>query len=71
MGPEPQTPVKKIHPISVSNPVVFQMYALSIFAQAIGDQQRAFRELALAADAAPEDPYLARCWARARKEKER
>jgi hypothetical protein len=62
--------LKKSHPVAVYNPVVFQAYALSIFAQTIGDQHRAFRELALAADAAPRDPYLARCWARAQKKKE-
>jgi hypothetical protein len=47
----------------------FERYALAQFALVMGDSQRALRELGLAADAAPADPFLQRLWRQAKASK--
>jgi hypothetical protein len=44
----------------------FERYALAQYALVVGDSVRALRELGLAADAAPGDPFLQRKWRRAK-----
>ncbi len=55
-------PVKQVHPITVFEPSPFARLARARLADRLGDKKRALRELGLAADEAPNDPYLRSLW---------
>ena len=54
--------LKQVHPVTVFEVSPFARLARARLAQRLGDKQRALRELGLAADEAPNDPYLRALW---------
>lgn len=68
VAPKPKAPQAEpaVHPASVVKVMPFERYALAQYALVVGDSVRALRELGLAADAAPGDPFLQRKWRRAK-----
>ena len=68
----PRPVVNKPEPPSVVSVAPFVHFACSVCAIGLQDDRRALRELAIAAELAPDDPYLAALWREAkRREKER